>query len=80
MTCVRPLATIEPTAIAFGLPVHAGIGVSDRGGLAQASTQPAYQNAFVLVAWSTRSPRRRPRISSPTMAGILDAVAELAGR
>jgi len=26
---VRPLATIEPTAIAFGLPVDASIGVSD---------------------------------------------------
>src|SRR5271163_3917319 len=29
---VRPLATIEPTAIAFGMPIDADIGVSDIAG------------------------------------------------
>jgi hypothetical protein len=48
---VRPLATIEPTAIAFGLPVHASLGVSDTDGLRAALEQPLYRNALVLVAW-----------------------------
>jgi hypothetical protein len=48
---VRPLATIEPTAIAFGLPVDASIGVSDIETLKQKIEAPAYQGAFVLVAW-----------------------------
>src|SRR5260370_42545878 len=33
---VRPLATIEPTAVAFGLPVNAGIGFSDAKALGAA--------------------------------------------
>jgi len=48
---VRPLATIEPTAISFGLPVHASLGVSDTDGLRAALAQPLYRNALVLVAW-----------------------------
>lgn len=50
---VRPLATIEPTAIAFGLPVEASIGYSDGAGL-QAALEKALapqRAAFVLVAW-----------------------------
>jgi hypothetical protein len=48
---VRPLATIEPTAIAFGLPIHASLGVSNTDGLRAALKQPLYHNALVLVAW-----------------------------
>lgn len=48
---VRPLATVEPTAIRFGLPVHAAIGYSEAGKLLEALAQPAYRNATVLVAW-----------------------------
>jgi hypothetical protein len=48
---VRPLATIEPTAIFFGLPVNASFGVFDTGGLQAALEQPRYRNAIVLVAW-----------------------------
>jgi hypothetical protein len=48
---VRPLATIEPTAIAFELPVDSSIGVSDIEALAKKLQEPAYRNAFVLVAW-----------------------------
>src|SRR5215469_12302518 len=48
---VRPLATIEPTAIAFGLPVDASIGVSDLDPLQQKLESPAYRNALVVVAW-----------------------------
>jgi hypothetical protein len=48
---IRPLATIEPTAIAFGLPVHAGIGQSRIDDLQRRLNAPIYQNAYVLVAW-----------------------------
>jgi hypothetical protein len=48
---VRPLATIEPTAIAFGLPVDASIGVSNIDALRQRLESPPYQGALVLVAW-----------------------------
>jgi hypothetical protein len=48
---VRPLATIEPTAIVFGLPVDASIGVSNIDALRQKLESPEYQNALVVVAW-----------------------------
>jgi hypothetical protein len=48
---VRPLATIEPTAISFGLPVHASLGVSDTDGLRATLEQPLYRRALILVAW-----------------------------
>ena len=48
---VRALKTIEPTAIFFGLPVNASIGVSDTDGLRATLEQPAYSNARVLIAW-----------------------------
>ena len=48
---VRPLATIEPAAIAFGMPVHAGIGVADIATLQAALDDPRLANGVVLVAW-----------------------------
>lgn len=48
---VRPLATAEPTAIAFGLPVRTEIGFRDIAKLKAALLEPAYRNATVLVAW-----------------------------
>ncbi|HEY2891715.1 MAG TPA: hypothetical protein VGJ31_13850 [Dongiaceae bacterium] len=48
---VRPLATIEPTAIAFGLPVDASIGLTDIETLKARLIDPKFQNAFVLVGW-----------------------------
>jgi len=48
---VRPLATIEPAAIAYGLPIHAEIGLSKIDELNTALTAPVYRNATVLVAW-----------------------------
>jgi hypothetical protein len=48
---VRPLTTIEPTAIAFGMPVNAQIGYDDTKGLRTALENPAYRNALVLVGW-----------------------------
>jgi hypothetical protein len=48
---VRPLATIEPTAIKFGLPVDASIGVSHTDRLEATLEKRRYHNAVVLVAW-----------------------------
>ncbi len=48
---IRPLATIEPAAIALGLPVNAHIGVADLPALQRALTDPALRDALVLVAW-----------------------------
>lgn len=48
---VRPLATIEPTAIRCGLPVNTQFGYSEIDGLENELRQPAYQNAVVFVAW-----------------------------
>jgi hypothetical protein len=51
---VRPLATIEPTAIALGLPVHTKYGVTDIAGLRKALETPAYRKGVVFVAWEHR--------------------------
>src|SRR5580700_6544204 len=47
---VRPLATIEPTTIAFGLPIDASIGVSNLDALRQKLESPAYRSALLVVA------------------------------
>ncbi len=48
---VRPLATVEPTAIRFGLPVDTSLGFADADKLKLALEQPALHDATVLVAW-----------------------------
>jgi hypothetical protein len=48
---VRPLATIEPTAVAFGLPVDTSIGFSDIDALRRKLEGNAFRNALVLVGW-----------------------------
>ncbi len=48
---IRPLATIEPTAVAFGLPVHVDIGQSHIEDLQRELNLPAYRDKYVLVAW-----------------------------
>ena len=51
---VRPLATIEPTAIRCGLPVNTHFGFTDIAGLEQELSKPAYTGATVFVAWEHR--------------------------
>jgi hypothetical protein len=48
---VRPLATIEPTAIAFGMPVNTQIGIDDAAGLKAELEKEDYHDALVLVGW-----------------------------
>lgn len=48
---VRPLATIEPTAIALGLPVDTSFGYEDIDGLKAALEKPDYAGKLIFVAW-----------------------------
>lgn len=48
---VRPLITIEPTAIALGMPVNAQIGFKDIAKLQVELTAPDYANSLIFVAW-----------------------------
>ncbi len=48
---VRPLATIEPTAIRCALPVNTEFGYREIKGLENELQKPAYQNATVFIAW-----------------------------
>jgi hypothetical protein len=48
---VRPLATIEPSAIVLGMPVNTQIGFDDVKGLTTALQAPAYRDGTVVVAW-----------------------------
>ena len=48
---VRPLATIEPTAIRLRLPVNAQFGFTDIRSLQTALLGPKYASATVFVAW-----------------------------
>jgi hypothetical protein len=51
---VRPLATIEPTAIYFGLPVDTSIGFSKTRDLRTALLSAQYRRSVVVVAWEHR--------------------------
>lgn len=48
---VRPLTTIEPTAIRCGLPVNTEFGYKEIEGLEGELQKPPYQNATVFIAW-----------------------------
>jgi len=48
---VRPLATIEPTAIRCGLPVNTEFGYREIKGLEGELKKPPYLNATVFIAW-----------------------------
>lgn len=48
---VRPLMTIEPTAIRCGLPVNTKFGAGDIKGLEEELEKKTYQNATVYIAW-----------------------------
>ncbi len=48
---IRPLATIEPLAVSFGLPVNTSIGMSNIDALNAILETPAYRSALVFIAW-----------------------------
>jgi len=51
---VRPLITIEPTAILLGLPIEAKFSYDDIGGLQKALSEPVYRSSVIFVAWEHR--------------------------
>lgn len=51
---VRPLATIEPTAIRFGLPVDTDFGFLAIARLERELTRPRYAGKTIFVAWEHR--------------------------
>jgi len=48
---VRPLATIEPTAIRLGMPVNTQFGADEIDQLQRTLLLPQYAQALVFVAW-----------------------------
>jgi hypothetical protein len=48
---IRPLMTIEPTAIRCGLPVNTQFGFREIKGLENELAKPEYQRATIFVAW-----------------------------
>jgi hypothetical protein len=48
---VRPLATIEPTAVRLGMPVNTKYGYSDIASLQAALITPTKDNSTTFVAW-----------------------------
>jgi len=48
---VRPLVTIEPTAIALGMPVNTQIGYGDIARLQSVLTAPTNAHALIFIAW-----------------------------
>jgi hypothetical protein len=48
---VRPLVTIEPTAIRCGLPINTQFGFREIKGLEDELQKAPYQNATIFVAW-----------------------------
>lgn len=51
---VRPLATIEPTAIQFGMPIQTPYGYSKIDALQATLVDPQWRGRTVLVAWEHR--------------------------
>ena len=48
---IRPLITIEPTAIRCELPVNTEFGYTQIDGLAEELRRSDYQNALIFIAW-----------------------------
>ncbi|MGD0430195.1 MAG: histidine phosphatase family protein [Acetobacteraceae bacterium] len=76
---VRPLATIEPAAIAFGLPIHSEIGQSRIDDLQRQLNSPIYHDAYVLVAWEHTEAMLLARALMKQFGGDPNAVPDWKG-
>lgn len=76
---VRPLATIEPTAVTLGLPVDTRFGYDEIDGLQTALEKPGYRNATVLVAWEHKQIVKLARHLMRAHGGDVDAVPKWPG-
>lgn len=57
----RPLATLEPSAIQFGMPLATPFGFMEIDKLRQLLDQPAYRRATVVIAWEHTMAERLAR-------------------
>jgi hypothetical protein len=76
---VRPLATIEPTAIAFGMPIDASIGVEDIEVLERTLGGADYRGALVLIAWEHKEIVKLARLLLAANGGDASAVPDWKG-
>lgn len=54
---VRPLATVEPTAIYLGMPVQTPFGFTHTRELEEELMRPRYHNATVFISWEHKNLR-----------------------
>ncbi|MFC6644799.1 hypothetical protein ACFQBQ_04165 [Granulicella cerasi] len=55
---IRPLITIEPYAIALGMPVNAQIGATHIGKLQAELLKPEHSHALIVVSWEHLAARK----------------------
>ncbi|EJN01625.1 hypothetical protein [Phyllobacterium sp. YR531] len=76
---IRPLATIEPTAIRFGLPVDTSFGLKDITGLQAALERPENRSATIVVAWEHKQARKLAKNLVRSHGGDPDTVPKWRG-
>jgi hypothetical protein len=77
---VRPLATIEPTAIRLGLPVNTNFNFTDIDGLRFELTKDKYENARIFVSWEHNELERVVKQILGQYNGNRDAVPKWDGK
>lgn len=76
---IRPLATIEPTAIALGMPVDTRFGYDDINDLKTELEKPDYAGKLVFVAWEHKQIVKLARQLMSDNGGDDDAVPKWHG-
>jgi broad specificity phosphatase PhoE len=76
---IRPLATIEPTAIALGMPVDTRFGYDDIDDLKAELEKPAYAGKLIFVAWEHKQIVKLARQLLSDNGGDDDAVPKWHG-
>jgi len=71
---IRPLATIEPTAIVVGLPVNTSLGYANIDQLNSALLEPSNHDATIFVAWEHRLLEKAARNIVSDAGGSTDQV------
>ena len=79
---VRPLATIEPTALRVGLPVKTSLGFRQVHILAQELLQPSYETATIFIAehYFAQQSAASDRVARQRCNADFDATIALFGR
>ena len=73
---IRPLATIEPTAIALGMPVDVSFGLDDTAALARHLLAPSQPPGVVLVAWEHEALVKLARAIAAASGGDAGAIPD----